>query len=70
MTYKCLLLRWGFAPDPKVYRFTPQGLLCRYHRRHHNLAGKKSDTVQYRPLGDQSALGSHLCVALSSELVR
>ena len=30
---------------------------------------KRDDTVQYRPLGDQLALESNLCVALSSMLV-
>jgi len=34
------------------------------------LRKKRDDTVQYRPLGDQLALELHLCIALSSMLVR
>ena len=68
MTYKCLLLRWGFAPDPKVYRFTEDihpsaGQL---------LPGKEKE---YRPqtipyVLATAALESVLTVALSSDAAR
>ena len=57
----------GSALDPGIYRMflrgSSAGIICGQRL----LTKKRDDTVQYRPLGSQPALGSHPCVALSSD---
>ena len=40
-----VLLRWA-PPRPEVYRFTPQGLLYRYHLRS-AFVGREKETIPY-----------------------
>ena len=54
-------LNGGSAPKP------PRFIACSSGAPPPVLTTKKSDTVWHRPLGSQLALGSHLCVALSSD---
>ena len=51
----------SLSPVPRGPQTT--GISCQHNK-------QKSDTVWHRPLGNQLALESHSCVALSSWLVR